>query len=261
MLAVARTFALVAIEAEAVHVELDVTPGLPGFAIVGLPDASVRESRERVRSALLNAGFEFPMKRITANLAPAVLRKAGPGFDLAIAGALLAATDQVGRGVMERYALAGELALDGSIRPVPGALAMAEGARSQGLRGIAVAPDDASQAALVEGLEVVALDHVARLPALADGNLESVPAPDRSALTLAADPEAPDLADLKGQATLRRALEIAAAGGHSLLLTGPPGAGKTLAARRLPSLMPPLEQAEALEVIRIAGACSPGPAR
>ena len=259
MLAVARTFALVAIEAEAVHVELDVTPGLPGFAIVGLPDASVRESRERVRSALLNAGFEFPMKRITANLAPAVLRKAGPGFDLAIAGALLAATDQVGRGVMERYALAGELALDGSIRPVPGALAMAEGARSQGLRGIAVAPEDASQAALVEGLEVVALDHVARLPALADGNLEPVPAPDRSALTLAADPEAPDLADLKGQATLRRALEIAAAGGHSLLLTGPPGAGKTLAARRLPSLMPPLEQAEALEVIRIAGACSPGP--
>ena len=259
MLAVARTFALVAIEAEAVHVELDVTPGLPGFAIVGLPDASVRESRERVRSALLNSGFEFPLKRITANLAPAVLRKAGPGFDLAIAAALLAATDQIGRGVMERYALAGELALDGSIRPVPGALAMAEGARSQGLRGIAVAPGDAAQAALVEGLEVVALDHVARLPALADGDLEPVPQPDRSALTAAADPEAPDLADLKGQPNLRRALEIAAAGGHSLLLTGPPGVGKTLAARRLPSLMPPLEQGEALEVIRIAGACTSGP--
>ena len=162
---------------------------------------------------------------------------------------------------MERFALAGELALDGSIRPVPGALAMAEGARSQGLRGIAVAPGDAPQAALVEGLEVVALDHVARLPALAAGSLEPAPEADRSALTAAADPDAPDLADLKGQPTLRRALEIAAAGGHSLLLTGPPGAGKTLAARRLPSLMPPLEQGEALEVIRIAGACGAGPVR
>ena len=140
MLAVARTFALVAIEAEPVHVELDVTPGLPAFAIVGLPDASVRESRERVRSALLNSGFEFPMKRITANLAPAMMQKVGPGFDLAIAAALLAATGQIGSEVLERYALAGELALDGAIRPVPGALAMAEGARSQGFRGIAVAP-------------------------------------------------------------------------------------------------------------------------
>ena len=255
MLAVARTFALVAIDAEPVHVELDVTPGLPAFAIVGLPDASVRESRERVRSALLNSGFEFPMKRITANLAPAMMKKAGPGFDLAIAAALLAATGQIGSGVLERYALAGELALDGAIRPVPGALAMAEGARSQGFRGIAVAPGDAPQAALVEGLEVVPLDHVARLPALADGGLEPVPGADRAALTAPADPEAPDLADLKGQPRLRRALEVAAAGGHSLLLTGPPGAGKTLAARRLPSLMPSLEPAEALEVIRIAGAC------
>jgi magnesium chelatase family protein len=259
MLAVARTFALVAIEAEAVHVEVDVTPGLPGFAIVGLPDTSVRESRERVRSALLNSGFEFPMKRITANLAPAALSKAGPGFDLALAAALLAATGQVERGVMERFALAGELALDGSIRPVPGALAMAEGARRQGLRGIAVAPADAPQAALVEGLEVVALDHVARLPALATGELDPVPEADRSGLTAAADPDAPDLADLKGQPTLRRALEIAAAGGHSLLLTGPPGAGKTLAARRLPSLMPPLTHEEAMEVIRVTGACGPGP--
>ena len=140
MLAIARTFTLIGIQAECVHVELDVTRGLPAFTIVGLPDAGVRESRERVRGALLNSGFDFPLKRITANLAPADLRKAGPGFDLAIAAALLVASDQISRGVLERYALAGELALDGSIRPVPGALAMAEGAMDRGMRGIAVAP-------------------------------------------------------------------------------------------------------------------------
>jgi magnesium chelatase family protein len=267
VLAVSRTFALIAIEAEPVHVELDVARGLPGFTIVGLPDAAVRESRERVRAALLNSGFDFPLKRITANLAPADLRKAGPGFDLAIAAAVLVASDQVASGVLERYALAGELALDGSIRPVPGALAMAEGARALGLRGIAVAPSDAPLAAVVDGLEVIALEHVSQLPLL--GNGELVPLPPSEALDLAeegplgAESEG-DLADLRGQPALRRALEIAAAGGHSMLLLGPPGAGKTLAARRLPSLLPPLSRTEALEVIRIAGAggqAEVGPAR
>ncbi len=267
MLAVARTFALIAIEAQPVYVELDVARGLPGFTIVGLPDAAVRESRERVRAALLNSGFDFPLKRITANLAPADLRKAGPGFDLAIAAAVLVASDQVANGVLERYALAGELALDGSIRPVPGALAMAEGARALGLRGIAVAPPDAPLAAVVDGLEVIPLEHVAQLPLLAAGEL--VPLPASEALDLAeegpfgAESEG-DLADLRGQPALRRALEIAAAGGHSMLLLGPPGAGKTLAARRLPSLLPPLTRPEALEVIRIAGAggiADVGPAR
>lgn len=255
MLAMARTFTLVAIEAEPVYVELDVTRGLPAFAIVGLPDASVRESRERVRSALLNSGFTFPMQRITANLAPAVMRKAGPGFDLAIAAALLGASNQVPKEVLDRYALAGELALDGSIRPVPAALAMAEGAAAIGIRGIAVAPEDAAQAALVDGLEVVALDHVSRLPELAAGSLSPVPRTDRAALAAPPDEHEPDLSDLRGQGTLRGALEVAAAGGHSMLLTGPPGAGKTLAARRLPSLLPALEPAEALEVLRISGVC------
>jgi magnesium chelatase family protein len=254
VLAVARTFALIGIEAEPVTVELDVTRGLPAFTIVGLPDAAVRESRERVRSALVNSGFTFPLQRITANLAPGDTRKAGAGFDLAIAAALLVATGQVPRGVLERYALAGELALDGSIRPVPGALAMAEGARARGLRGIAVAPEDAPLAALVDGVEVVALDHVSRLPELAEGSLDPVRA-DRGAALSPAGEEGLDLADLKGQAALRHALEVAAAGGHSLLLIGPPGGGKTLAARRLPSLLPPLGDDEALEVIRIAGAC------
>jgi magnesium chelatase family protein len=252
VLALARTFALIGVDAEPVHVELDVTRGLPAFAIVGLPDAAVRESRERVRAALTNSGFEFPLRRITANLAPADVRKAGPGFDLAIAAALLAASGQLSGRRVERYALAGELALDGSIRPVPGALAMAQRARTWGLRGIAVAPEDAREAALVEGIEVIALEHLTRLGALAEGALP--PAPSTRA-PVAANADAPDLADLRGQPVLRRALEICAAGGHSLLLVGPPGGGKTLAARRLPSLLPALGRAEAIEVARIAGIC------
>lgn len=175
MFALARTFALIGVAAEPVHVEVDIGGGLPSFTIVGLPDAAVRESRERVRSALVNSGFDYPQHRITANLAPADLRKAGPGFDLAIAAALLVATGQLPTRVLDRYALAGELALDGAIRPVPGALAMAEGARGWGMRGVAVASEDASQAALVRGLEVVAVDHVSRLRELADGGIDPVP--------------------------------------------------------------------------------------
>src|SRR4051812_2636778 len=159
MFAIARTFALVGVGAEPVHVEVDVGSGLPAFTIVGLPDAAVRESRERVRSALVNSGFKFPLHRLTANLAPADLRKAGPGFDLAIAAALLVATGQLPRSPLERYALAGELALDGAIRPVPGALAMAEGARGWGMRGVAGAPADASPGSPGSGPEVVPGGH------------------------------------------------------------------------------------------------------
>jgi magnesium chelatase family protein len=250
--AVARTFALAGIDAEPVHVEVDVGGGLPAFTVVGLPDTAVRESRERVRAALKNSGFEFPLRRITANLAPAHLPKAGPGFDLGIAAALLVSSGQVSKGVLERFALAGELALDGSIRPVAGALAMADGARALGLRGIAVAPPDAPHAALIDGIEVVALEHVAQLRELADGSL---PTYERNGVPTPAEAPVPDLADLKGQPALRSALEIAAAGGHSMLLIGPPGVGKTLAARRLPGLLPPLASGELLEVARIAGAC------
>src|SRR5262249_20222983 len=156
---------------EPVHVELDVNRGLPSFAIVGLPDAAVRESRERVRSALVNSGFDFPLRRITANLAPADVRKAGPGFDLAIAAALLVASDQLPQGLLERHALAGELALDGSIRPAPGALAMAEGARRFGLRGLGIAASAAPQATLVDGIEVRPLESVASLRDLAAGEI------------------------------------------------------------------------------------------
>ncbi|MFN2612513.1 MAG: YifB family Mg chelatase-like AAA ATPase [Solirubrobacterales bacterium] len=254
MLAVARTFTLLGIDAGEVSVEVDVHRGLPAFSIVGLPDAAVRESRERVRAALVNSGFDFPLKRITANLAPADLRKVGPGFDLAIAAALLAASGQLDPACLTGFALAGELALDGSIRPVPGALAMAEGARRIGMRGIGVAAADAPEAALADPLEVIPLCRLEQVPHLANG----LPRAKRPAQRIQAAEQLPDLADLRGQPALRRALEIAAAGGHSLLMTGPPGSGKTLAARRLASIMPPLGWEEALEVTRIASACGRG---
>src|SRR3954464_15786328 len=249
MFALARTFALVGVDAELVYVEGDIGGGLPSFTIVGLPDTAVRESRERVRSALRNSGFKYPDHRITVNLAPADVRKAGPGFDLAIAAAILASMGQLPRAVVDNFAMAGELALDGAIRPAPGALAMAEGARGLGLRGVAVAPQDIAQAALVEGIDVMPVEHVTQLT---EGTIEPAP---RSELATDPDGELPDLSDLRGHPVLRRCLEIAAAGAHSLLLVGPPGGGKTLALQRLPSLLPPLSANEVIEVTRIAGVC------
>ena len=148
------------------------------FSIVGLPDTAVRESRERVRAALVNSGFDFPLQRIITNLAPADLPKVGPGFDLAIAAGVLASSGQIPKHFLDTTAFAGELALDGSVRPVPGALAMAEAARRQGHARIAVAPQDSAEAALVDGVDVVALDHVSQLPPLAEGSIEPVARPD-----------------------------------------------------------------------------------
>lgn len=260
MLATARTFALLGVHAEDVRVEVDVRRGLPSFQLVGLPDAAVRESRERVRAAVCNAGFEFPQQRITANLAPADLRKAGPGYDLAIAAALLAASGQIEQTAIDGLALAGELALDGSIRPAPGALAMAEATERLGLDGIAVPTASGPQAALAAGVRVLPLERLDELRLLGSGSEPEAPA----ALELVPgelDGVVPDLADLRGQPMLRLALEVAAAGHHNILMLGPPGAGKSLAARRLPSIMPPLSVPEAIEVMRIADACGTRPGR
>ena len=253
MLATARTFTLDGISARPVRVEVDVHRGLPGFAIVGLPDAAVREARERVRAALVNCGFEFPLRRIVVNLAPASLRKVGPGMDLAIASALLSASGQLEWERLSRVALAGELALDGTTQPVNGALAIAEAAREGGAEAIVVPAENGPEAALATGIDVIPLDSLGRLPALVAGEWEP-PRPEAMALRLAAVGGS-DLADLRGQPHLRHALEVAAAGGHSLLMIGPPGAGKSLAASRLPSILPPLAGVEALEVARIASAC------
>ena len=254
VLATARTFTLDGISARPVAVEVDVHRGLPNFTIVGLPDAAVREARERVRAALVNCGFEFPLRRIVVNLAPASLRKAGPGMDLAIAAGLLSASGQLEWDGLARVALVGELALDGSTRSVPGALAMAEAARESGAEAIVLPAENGPEAALASGIEAIPIDALAQLPALVKGEWEPLrPQP----LRLELDPPAgaPDLADLRGQPHLRHTLEVAAAGGHSLLMVGPPGAGKSLAANRLPSILPPLAAGEALEVARIASAC------
>lgn len=262
MPAVARTSTLIGVAAHEVLAEVDVHGGLPAFSLVGLPDAAVRESRERVRAALLNSGLKYPQQRITANLAPADLRKAGPGFDLAIAAALLGASEQLPATVLDRFWLAGELALDGSVRPVAGVLAMAEEARRRGAEGIVVAAENAAEAALVPGLAVAPLSRIDELAALADGHPELClpqPAEANGSGSSTDRSSAPDLAELRGQRFLRRALEVAAGGGHSLLVVGPPGCGKSMAARILPNLIPPPGREEALEVARVASACGHPP--
>ena len=252
MLAETTSFTLEGIVARMVRVEVDVQRGLPAFQIVGLPDAGVREARERVRAALVNCGFEFPLRRITANLAPADLRKVGPGLDLALAAALLGAAGEIPVDRIGQIAFAGELALDGSVRPVRGALAMAEAARSRDMKAIVLPAANGSEAALAAGIEIRTISSVAELRELADfENFGEVPSP----VDLGTADEGPDIADLRGQPHLRSSIEVAAAGGHSLLMVGPPGSGKSLAARRLPSILPPLSGGEVLEVARIAGAC------
>ncbi|HEX5762442.1 MAG TPA: YifB family Mg chelatase-like AAA ATPase [Solirubrobacterales bacterium] len=254
MLATANTFTLDGIEARPVRVEVDVRRGMPAFSVVGLPDAAVREARERVRAALGNCGFEFPLRRIVANLAPASLRKAGPGLDLPIAVALLVASGQLSWEALGRTVMVGELALDGSLRSVNGALVIAEAARERGARTIVVPAANGPEAALVDGIEVLPLEGLDQVQGLAAGDW-APPRPERLALGLSGEEGGPDLADLRGQPHLRYALEVAAAGGHNLLMIGPPGAGKSLAASRLPSILPPLARSEALEVARIASAC------
>ncbi len=257
MLATTKTFTLDGISAHLVRVEVDVQRGLPAFSIVGLPDSAVRESRERIRAALANAGFDFPMGRIVANLAPASLRKSGPGLDLALATALLIASGQLAGDELSQVPMVGELALDGSTRPVSGALVIAETAREQEAGAVLVPAANVPEAALAGGIDVIGLDHLRSLPALASGEWrpsrrEPPPLPANPA------PGAPDLADLRGQSHLRRVLEVAAAGGHTLLMVGAPGSGKSLAAVRLPSILPPLSEAEGMEVARIFGACRMG---
>lgn len=255
MLAETTSFTLDGIAARMIRVEVDVHRGLPNFQIVGLPDAAVREARERVRAAIVNCGFDFPLQRITASLAPADLRKAGPAIDLALAAALLGAAGELCIEPLAGWSLVGELALDGTVRPVRGALAMAEEARGQGRRGVIVPEANGPEAALAEGISVRTIGNFAELAGLDSGEVPgqvAVPAEIRDR------DELPDLADLRGQSHLRTAVEVAAAGGHGLLMIGPPGAGKSLAARRMPSVLPPLTGEEILEVARISGACGIG---
>ncbi|MDJ0677373.1 MAG: YifB family Mg chelatase-like AAA ATPase [Calothrix sp. MO_167.B42] len=255
MLARVWSASIIGIDAVKVGVEVDISGGLPGIVVLGLPDAAVQESRERVKATLKNAGFAFPMRKIVINLTPADLRKEGPYFDLPISVGILAASEQVKADLLGDYLFLGEVSLDGSLRPVTGVLPIAAAAQKMGIAGLVVPADNAQEAVVVEGLTVYAFNNVADVadflnhpasykPVQLENGVENVHATPLY-------PGAPDLKDVKGQAHGRRALEIAAAGGHNLIFVGPPGSGKTMLARRLPGILPPLEFSEALEVTRI----------
>jgi len=261
MLARVNSLGLRGVEGFPVVVELDLAGGLPAFTTVGLPDHAVRESRERVTAAVRNSGFKFPSRRITVNLAPARPRKEGSHYDLPIAVALLAASGQAPSGDWEKnWCFIGELSLDGRVRPVSGVLAMAERARAEGRSAIVVPEDNAAEAEAA-GLRTLAVGDLREVVGLLDGRPGRSAAAARPAPLAEPAPGAePDLADVRGQTAAKRALEIAAAGGHNLLLIGPPGTGKSMLARRLPGLLPPLEEAEAVEVTKVQSACGRLPA-
>jgi magnesium chelatase family protein len=252
MLARVWSAALIGIDAVKVAVEVDIANGLPATVVVGLPDAAVQESKERVKMAIKNADLAYPLRRVVISLAPADLRKEGPSFDLPIAVGILASYEQLKADDLEDYLFLGELSLDASLRPVTGVLAIAASAKKMGFKKLIVPADNAREAAVVKGIEVFGFQHLSEVVAFLENPSQVVPLQldgvtelDRAKFT------GFDLQDVKGQFQARRALEIAAAGGHNLIFVGPPGSGKTMLARRLPGILPKLSFEEALEITQI----------
>jgi magnesium chelatase family protein len=250
MLARIYSCAIQGLDGVIVEVEVDLANGLPGVIIVGLPDTAVQESRERVQSAIKNSGLIFPRKHVRVNLAPAAVRKEGPSYDLPIALGILAASDQVPLPVLQDVLVIGELSLDGSVRHVRGVLPMAAMAVEKGFKRVFVPQADAAEAALIPGLEVIPIQDLAQLCAFLNGG-SSIQHQEKAEISHAPAWELTDFREIKGQEHVKRAMEIAAAGGHNILMIGPPGAGKTLLARALPAILPSMTIQESLDVTRI----------